>query len=116
MDEMTKIGIIVTMVSAVICPMIASVKNRSAVGWFFGGLLLGGIGFIIICCLPSKKSEREIREEIREEIERYNAQNRKYDGLREQERDRICRNRIESRSRPNDVSKSDDEYEDDDIF
>lgn len=133
MDDVTKIGIIVTMASAVICPMIASVKNRSAVGWFFGGLLLGGLGFIIICCLPSVKSESEIREEIREEIERGNARNRKYDAPREHERigrkryDEYWQRRYVVRTENNDDeyenkydeyqgSSETDECEDDDIF
>jgi hypothetical protein len=31
--------------------MIASNKNRSALVWFFGGVMLGPIGIIIIACL-----------------------------------------------------------------
>lgn len=45
------IGIIVTVISIILCPIIAHSKGRSAVDWFFGGLFLGGIGLIIICCL-----------------------------------------------------------------
>ena len=45
------LGIIVTVVSTIACPIIAHSKGRSAVGWFFGGLLLGGIGLIIVSCL-----------------------------------------------------------------
>lgn len=45
------IGIIVTVISMILCLIIAHSKGRSAVGWFFGGLFLGGIGLIIICCL-----------------------------------------------------------------
>lgn len=37
------IGIIVTVISIILCPIIAHSKGRSAVGWFFGGLFLGGI-------------------------------------------------------------------------
>ena len=46
------LGIIVTLISVVACPVIAKEKNRSAVGWFFGGLFLGVIGIIIVACLP----------------------------------------------------------------
>lgn len=45
------LGIIVTVISTIACPIIAHSKGRSAVGWFFGGLFLGGIGLIIISCL-----------------------------------------------------------------
>ena len=48
------IGIIVTVISMIVCPIVAHAKVRSAAGWFFGGLLLGGIGIIIIACLPIK--------------------------------------------------------------
>lgn len=54
MDTITTLGTIVTVISTIACPIIASKKGRSAVGWFFGGLLLGGIGLIIICCLHEK--------------------------------------------------------------
>ncbi len=53
MDVLT-LGTIVTVVSAIASPIIASKKGRSAIGWFFGGLFLGGIGLIIISCLSSK--------------------------------------------------------------
>lgn len=49
------IGIIVTVISTIACPIIAHNKGRSAVGWFFGGLLLGGLGLIIVACLKEKK-------------------------------------------------------------
>ena len=50
------IGIIVTVVSMILCPIIAHGKGRSAVGWFFGGLFLGGIGLIIVACLSDKNN------------------------------------------------------------
>ena len=50
------IGIIVTVISMILCPIIAHGKGRSAVGWFFGGLFLGGIGLIIVSCLSDKKN------------------------------------------------------------
>ena len=50
----TTLGVIVTVVSMIICPIIAHNKGRSAFGWFFGGLFLGGIGIIIVACLSNK--------------------------------------------------------------
>ena len=54
MEILSSIGTIVTVVSMIACPIIAHKKGRSAVGWFFGGLFLGGIGLIIISCLSEK--------------------------------------------------------------
>ena len=51
------LGIIVTVVSMIICPIIAHNKGRSAFGWFFGGLFLGGIGIIIVACLSDKNEK-----------------------------------------------------------
>lgn len=48
------IGIIVTVISMIACPIIAGHKNRSVAGWFFGGLFLGLIALIIVACLPEK--------------------------------------------------------------
>lgn len=50
----TILGVINTVISTIACPIIAGYKNRSVVGWIFGGLFLGLIGLIIIACLPSK--------------------------------------------------------------
>ena len=50
------IGIIVTVISMILCPIIAHGKGRSVVGWFFGGLFLGGIGLIIVACLSDKNN------------------------------------------------------------
>ncbi len=57
MDTITTLGIIVTVVSMILCPIIAHNKGRSAVGWFFGGFLLGGIGLIIVSCLSNKNEK-----------------------------------------------------------
>ena len=54
------IGIIVTVISTIACPIIAAAKNRSVVGWLFGGLLLGGLGLIIVACLSSLKEGKPI--------------------------------------------------------
>ncbi|MDY4857828.1 MAG: hypothetical protein SO232_04285 [Candidatus Onthovivens sp.] len=50
----TILGIINTVISTIACPIIAGHKNRSVVGWFFGGLFLSLIGLIIVACLPQK--------------------------------------------------------------
>ena len=49
------IAVIVTVVSTIACPIIAHKKGRSAFGWFFGGWILGGLGLIIVSCLPEKR-------------------------------------------------------------
>ena len=54
METASIIGLIVTVISMIACPIIAHGKGRSAVGWFFGGLFLGGIGLIIIACLKPR--------------------------------------------------------------
>lgn len=56
MDAVTTIGLIVTAVSTIACPIIARNKGRSAFGWFFGGLFLGGLGLIIVSCLSNKNN------------------------------------------------------------
>ena len=60
------IGIIVNVVAVIVCPIIAHNKGRSAVGWFFGGLFLSGLGIIIISCLSDKSID--IRNIVREEV------------------------------------------------
>lgn len=54
MQVVTVFGVINTIISTIACPIIAGHKNRSIVGWLFGGFLLGLIGLIIIACLPYK--------------------------------------------------------------
>ncbi len=46
------IGIINTIISMIVCPIIAAHKNRSVPGWIFGGFLLSLIGLIIILSFP----------------------------------------------------------------
>lgn len=50
----TVIGVINTIISVIVCPIIAGYKGRSVVGWIFGGFFLGLIGLIIVSCLPHK--------------------------------------------------------------
>lgn len=54
METISTLGTIVTVISCIACPIIAHSKGRSAFGWFFGGLFLGGIGLIIVACLSDK--------------------------------------------------------------
>ena len=49
-----QISLIADTVAIIVCPIVAHKKGRSVVGWFFGGLFLGAIGLIIICCLEPK--------------------------------------------------------------
>lgn len=51
MDIVSTLGLIVTVVSTIACPIIAHNKGRSAFGWFFGGL-----GLIIVSCLSKKNN------------------------------------------------------------
>lgn len=54
MEVTLVLGIISTVISTIACPIIASYKNRSVVGWLFGGLFLGLIGLLIVSCLRRK--------------------------------------------------------------
>ena len=42
---------------AVVCVLAASAKNRSAIGWFFLGVLLGPLALLILVCLPKAAQE-----------------------------------------------------------
>ena len=59
LDIFGVIGVIVTVISMIACPIIAHGKGRSAFGWFFGGLILGGIGLIIVACLSDKTKAQQ---------------------------------------------------------
>lgn len=52
------IGTILNIVCMIICPFIAAFKDRSVVGWLFGGMFLSVIGLIILLCLPSLSSKK----------------------------------------------------------
>ena len=54
METATTIGLVINAISMIACPIIAHAKGRSAIGWFFGGVILSSIGLIIIACLKKK--------------------------------------------------------------
>ena len=60
----TVLGIINTVISVIACPIIAGYKNRSVVGWIFGGLFLGLIGLLIVACLPKKNIKSQKQKEL----------------------------------------------------
>ncbi len=49
------IGVISFIIAVIICAVLADRKGRSVGGWIFGGLCLGWIGVIILCCLSDLK-------------------------------------------------------------
>ena len=72
------ISLAIGLVCGLIAAAIASSKGRSAIGWFFGGFLLGIVGVIIVACLSNRKEEqayrasadreqRRLREQLRQE-------------------------------------------------
>ena len=48
------LGIINTIISAIVCPIIAYRKGRNVIAWVFGGLFLSLIGIVVVSCLPEK--------------------------------------------------------------
>lgn len=69
-DILGKVGIVLNVISMILCPIIAKYKNRSVVGWFFGGLFLSFLGLIIVICLSEVEyiDVEEIKDELRKEI------------------------------------------------
>ncbi len=65
------VAIAVSLLFAIICAVIASVKRRSGVAWFFIGLITGILGLIIICCLGRADSCDTVL--IADEIEKLSA-------------------------------------------
>jgi hypothetical protein len=70
--------LVFNLVFACACAAIAKSKGRSAVGWFFAGLVITCIGLIIILCLSDEKAaarqrekaggeRRRLREQLRQE-------------------------------------------------
>ena len=66
------ISIVLSVISLILCPIIASVKGRNSVGWFFGGLFFGLLALIIIICLGEKNEDSE--EEYDEYEEEYDEE------------------------------------------
>ena len=54
---MNPLVLFLIILGAVVCPIIASGKNRSALGWFFIGLLFPVLGMILIAVLPPNPAE-----------------------------------------------------------
>ena len=50
--------VIVWIVCSIACAVIAHAKQRSVVGWFLLGMLLGIIGIIIVAVLPSNEPRK----------------------------------------------------------
>jgi len=60
-------GFLHSIIYAVICGYLAKRKNRSIIGWIFGGFILTFIGVIIIFLLPPKTdSDEEASDEAKE--------------------------------------------------
>lgn len=66
--------LIMLLILGAISSAIAHNKGRSAVGWFFGGALLGLIGLIIVAVLPNLNEQREKEEQIELENRRLREQ------------------------------------------
>ncbi len=66
--------LIIFLITGAIAAAIASVKGRSVIGWFFGGLLLGLIGIIIVAVLPNLKEQRAREEQSEREARRLREQ------------------------------------------
>ena len=62
------IGIVFQGTCAIITSFIAYKKGRSAIGWFFIGLVVGVIGLIIIFAAPNFKIERKKEKKLNDEI------------------------------------------------
>jgi len=68
------IQLIVCLICAFAAMAIAASKGRSQVGWFFGGLLLGVTGIIIVACISNLKHDRALREQMESEQRRLREQ------------------------------------------
>lgn len=68
------ISLLIRVVLGAIGAAIAYNKNRSAVGWFFGGFFLGLIGIIIVAVLKDPTEDERFREEAERENRRLREQ------------------------------------------
>lgn len=62
------IGIFIWIVCGIIAIMIAKRKGRSKLGWFFGGVILGPVGLIIIALLPKKTGEKRKNRKLEQKV------------------------------------------------
>jgi len=51
-----EVWLLLAFISAVLCPIIAGSKHRSAGAWFFWGLIFGVISLLLIIALPQGNS------------------------------------------------------------
>jgi hypothetical protein len=70
----TAAWLLINLIFAVICAVIASNKGRSAVGWFFAGLFITWIGIIILACLSNLNEEDAERRRASQERRRLQEQ------------------------------------------
>jgi type II secretory pathway pseudopilin PulG len=68
------IRLVVMVICGVIAAAIASSKDRSVVGWFFGGFFLALIGIIIVAVLPNLKEQRSKEVSLERENRRLREQ------------------------------------------
>jgi hypothetical protein len=66
--------LIVCLIMGVVCAIIAHSKGRSAIGWFFVGLLLGLIGLIIVLVISNVREEEARQQSIEQENRRLREQ------------------------------------------
>ncbi len=77
--------IIVRVVMGVVTALIASIKGRNVVGWFFVGFFLGIIGVILAVVMPNLKAQRAQKEHdslerrrLREQLRQERLKNEAY--------------------------------------
>jgi hypothetical protein len=71
------IQLIIMAIFGTICAVIAQSRGRSAVGWFFIGLLLSCMGLIVLLVIPDLKVQEEERQRMALENRRLREQIRK---------------------------------------
>ena len=76
MDGVT-LQLIIMVVFGGVCASIAQNRGRSAVGWFFIGVLFGCFGLIVLLVLPNLKIEQERTDRLRSENRRLRERMRK---------------------------------------
>lgn len=62
---------------AIVCAVIAPSRGRSAVGWFFIGLLLSFLGIILLFVLPDLKAQEAERRSAEAKIRQLRAEIRR---------------------------------------